>query len=160
MNMAILLALIAGLSGPADAADSLSNEAYRKLPECRLSADGKHLLQEPCRTAPARQKMPRRPVPLIVTPTQRMAPAADPSLTWAPILERRNVSAPPATFTRLPQPGQPAAPPPGSSAPIPVTCDPGGCRDASGTFYHGGPGPLISPSGRVCSHNGGWMTCN
>jgi len=167
MNYPLLLALAAGLSGPAAGAESL--EEYRRLPECRLSADGKHLLQEPCRTAPARKNMPRRPVPLNVTPTPRIAPAPDPSLTWAPVLTKRDPHAAPTAIAQLPRAGQPALPPgailppatplPGPSAPIPVQCDAGGCRDASGTYYHGPPGQVISPSGKVCSQSGGWMTC-
>lgn len=163
MKLPILLALAAGLTGPAAGAESL--EEYRKLPECRLSADGKRLLQEPCRTAPARKNMPRRPVPLNVTPTPRIAPAPDPSLTWAPVLTRRDPLAPPSVIAQLPRAGQPtlpapATPLPGPSAPIPVICDAGGCRDGNGTYYHGPPGQVISPSGRVCSSNGVWMTCN
>ncbi len=169
MNLPILLALAAGLSGPAAGANSISTDEYRKLPECRLSADGKHLAQEPCRTAPARKNMSRRPVPLNVVPTPRIAPAPDPALTWAPILTRRDALAAPSAIAQLPRAGQSALPPgaalppttplPGPSAPIPVTCDAGGCRDPSGTYYHGPPGQVISPSGKVCSQSGGWMTC-
>ena len=164
MKLPILLALAAGLAGPAAATPSL--EEYRKLPECRLSADGKRLQQEPCRTAPARKNMPRRPVPLNVVPTPRIAPAPDPALTWAPVLAPRS----PSALAQLPRAGQPALAPgatlppatplPGPSAPVPVQCDGGGCRDASGTYYHGPPGQVISPSGRVCSTAAGWMTCN
>lgn len=154
MNLPILLALAAGLSGPPAAAPSL--EEYRRLPECRLSADGKRLLREPCRTAPARRDMPRRPVPQIVTPTPRIAPAPDPSLTWAPVL-------PPSAIAQVPRAGRAVAPSatplPGPSAPIPVVCDAGGCRDPAGIYYHGPPGHVTSPTGRVCSHNGVWMTC-
>lgn len=166
MKLSILLALSAGLAGPAAGTPSL--DEYRRLPECRLSADGKHLQQEPCRTARARKDMPRRPVPLIVTPTPRIAPAPDPALSWAPVLTRRDPSAAPSALAMLPRAGQPALPPgatppatplPGPSAPIPVQCDAGGCRDASGTYYHGTQGQVISPSGRVCSNNGVWMTC-
>lgn len=169
MNIPILLALAAGLSGPAAGAASISTDEYRKLPECRLSADGRRLLQEPCRTAPPRRNMPRRPVPLNVMPTPRIAPAPDPSLTWAPVLTRRDPAAPPSAIAQLPRAGSPALPPgalpppatplPGPSAPIPVVCDAGGCRDASGTYYHGAQGQVTSPTGRVCSSNGVWMTC-
>ncbi|MGW8391202.1 hypothetical protein [Pseudoduganella sp. HUAS MS19] len=167
MNYPLLLALAAGLAGPAAGAPSL--EEYRRLPECRLSADGQRLLREPCRTAPVRKNMPRRPVPLTVTPTPRIAPAPDPSLTWAPILTRRDPHAAPTAIAQLPRAGQaalapgavlpPAPPLPGPSAPIPVQCDAGGCRDTSGTYYHGPPGQLVSPGGKVCSQSGGWMTC-
>jgi hypothetical protein len=160
MNLPILLALAAGLSGAPAATPSL--EEYRRLPECRLSADGKRLLQEPCRTAPARRDMPRRPVPQIVTPTPRIAPAPDPSLSWAPVLAPRAPAAPSA-MAQLPRAGRAAtpsaAPLPGPSAPIPVQCDAGGCRDPAGIYYHGPPGQVTSPTGRVCSHNGVWMTC-
>lgn len=169
MNLPILLALAAGLSGPAAGASSISTDEYRKLPECRLSADGRRLAQEPCRTAPARKNMARRPVPLNVVPTPRIAPAPDPALTWAPILTRRDPLAAPSAIAQLPRAGQPALPSgatfppatplPGPSAPTPVMCDAGGCRDASGTYYHGPSGQVISPSGRVCSSNAGWMTC-
>jgi len=157
MNLLILLALASG-------ATTISTDEYRKLPECRLSADGRHLAQEPCRTAPARKAMPRRPVPLNVVPTPRIAPAPDPALTWAPILIRRDPSAAPTAIAQLPRAGVPTPPAvgtplPGPSVPTPVTCDAGGCRDASGTYYHGPPGQVISPSGRVCSTNAGWMTC-
>jgi hypothetical protein len=54
MKFPILLALAAGLPAAALAAAPVSTDQYRKLPECRLSADGKHLLVEPCRTAPPR----------------------------------------------------------------------------------------------------------
>lgn len=162
MKFPILLALAAGLLGPAAGADSL--EEYRRLPECRLAADGKRLLVEPCRTAPARKDMPRRPVPQIVTPTPRIAPAPDPALSWGPVLTRRDPAAPPSAIAQLPRAGRPAAPAaaaplPGPSAPIPVTCDAGGCRDPSGIYHHGPPGQVTSPTGRVCSHNGVWMTC-
>lgn len=140
------------------AAGAESGADYARLPECRLNAAGTGLAVQPCRTAPARKNMPRRPVPLVVTPTPRIAPAPDPSLTWAPVLTRRDPQAgrpalPPGALT------PPATPLPGPSAPIPVTCDAGGCRDASGTYYHGPPGQVTSPTGRVCSHNGVWMNC-
>jgi hypothetical protein len=151
------------------AAGAPSSADYARLPECRLNAEGTGLAVQPCRTAPPRKNMPRRPVPLAVTPTPRIAPAPDPSLTWAPVLTRRDPLAPPSALAQLPQAGRPALPPgalappatplPGPSAPIPVTCDAGGCRDASGTYYHGPPGQVTSPTGRVCSHNGVWMNC-
>ena len=172
MNLTLLLALAAGLAGPAAAAasPSISTEEYRKLPECRLSADGKRLQQEPCRTAPPRKNMARRPVPLAVAPTPRIAPAPDPALSWAPVLVRRDPHAAPGALAQLPRAGLPAPPPgsavppaaplPGPGAPLPVTCDAGGCRDASGTFYPGAPGHVTGPGGKSCTHNGVWMTCN
>lgn len=151
MHLLILLALASG-------ATSISTDEYRKLPECQLSADGMHLRQQPCRTAPARKNMPRRPVPQIVTPTPRIAPAPDPALTWAPILGKHDPV--PTVISQLPRAGQVTSPMPGPSAPTPVFCDAGGCRDpGSGIYYHGPPGQVISPSGRVCSSSAGWMTC-
>lgn len=44
-------------------------ESYAKLPPCKLSDDGKHLAEEPCRTAKALDPMPRRPVPQAVERT-------------------------------------------------------------------------------------------
>lgn len=131
MNFPLLLVLAAGFSGPAAGAESL--DEYRRLPECRLSADGKHLLQEPCRTAPARKNMPRRPVPLNVTPTPRIAPAPDPSLTWAPMLTRRDPNAAPGAIAQLPRGGaagvaawgNPAA---SDAAARPQCADPGAVR--------------------------------
>lgn len=160
--LALVLVLLIGLQGPAAGADSL--DEYRRLPECRLSADGKRLLVEPCRTAPARKDMPRRPVPQTITPTPRIAPAPDPSLTWAPVLTRRDPHAAPSAVAQLPRAGRAAPSPaitplPSPSAPIPVICDAGGCRDAGGVYYHGPAGQVTSPTGRVCSHNGVWMTC-
>ncbi|SFG52376.1 hypothetical protein SAMN05518865_113109 [Duganella sp. CF458] len=162
MNFPLLLALAAGLFVPAAGAETL--DEYRQLPECRLSADGKHLLQQPCRTARTRKNRPRRPVPLIITPTPRIAPAPDPALSWAPVLTQRDPHAAPTAIAQLPRAVAPAVPMPvtplpGPSAPIPVQCDAGGCRDAGGTYYHGTPGQVVSPSGKVCSQSGGWMTC-
>jgi hypothetical protein len=145
-------------------------EAYARLPVCTLSADGRRLAVEPCRTAPPKKQMPRRPVPQWNDPMPRMAAprateVAPPA--WAPTL---TPSAPPSAVAaaagaytpgRAPVvPTLPAlTPPPGPGAPIPVTCGVGGCRDASGNFYNGPPGVGISPTGRPCSSNGVWMTC-
>jgi hypothetical protein len=118
-------------------------QEYSKLPICTLSADGKRLAVEPCRTAPARVPMPRRPVNQIIQPMPKVSVA--------------------------PQVGMPAMPPskplevlmhpPG--APVPVTgCDGGGCYDASGTRHNNaGPGTSITPSGKVCTRSGNWVQC-
>jgi len=152
------MALAAAFAGPAASAASIAD--YARLPECRLNAAGTALAVQPCRTAKPRQPMARRAVPLNVTPTPRMAPAPDPSLSWAPVLTPPSRLAQSPGYPRpAPAPGSPAARDPGPSGPIPVTCDAGGCRDASGTFYHGPPGQVLSPSGKTCSHNGVWMTC-
>lgn len=153
MILSILLALAGGASAPAASASSI--EAYRQLPVCQLAPDGRRLLREPCRTAPPRAAMPRRPVPQIITPTPPVAAAPDPRLSWAPILTPAAPLAPAPGVLRA----APAGSSPGPSAPIPVTCDAGGCRDPSGAYYHGPPGQVIGPAGRVCTHNGVWMTC-
>lgn len=128
----------AAAAGPSDA----ELQAYARLPVCTLSADGKHLAVEPCRTAPARKPMPRRPVTQIIQPMPAAAPP-------------RSVSAPPLP----PSPSlQEILQPKGS--PIPVTgCDAGGCYDASGT-RHNNPGPVtITPAGKVCTRTGAWLQC-
>ena len=100
-----------------------------------------------------------------------------PQATWTPTL---TPSAPPSSvasaaaalpppaagtaYTPGKAPAVPTLPPltpnPGPSAPTPVLCGPGGCRDpASGTFIPGPAGTGVSPSGRQCSNNGQWMTC-
>jgi len=116
---------------------------YAKLPVCSLSADGQRLAVEPCRTAPARKPMPRRPVSQII---QRM-----------PVVKQ------------APQVAMPAAPPSPSlqtllnppSAPKALNnCGPTGCNDANGTHINNaGPGTAISPSGKVCNRNGVWLQC-
>lgn len=120
-------------------------QAYARLPVCSLSADGKRLAVEPCRTAPARVPMPRRPVPQII---QRM-PATAPS---------RQVAMP--AMPPSPSPSLPSLlSPPG--APIPVTgCDAGGCYDAAGVRHNNAAGASsITPSGRLCNRAGAWLQC-
>lgn len=116
---------------------------YAALPVCTLSADGLRLAVEPCRTAPPRKPMPRRPVAQII---QRM-----------PVVKR------------APQVTMPAAPPSPSlqtllnppNAPKALNnCSPTGCNDASGArINNAGPGAAISPSGKVCNRNGVWLQC-
>ena len=141
---ALLLAAACG-AGPAAAATPPDAElqAYARLPVCTLSADGQHLAVEPCRTAPPRQPMPRRPVPQII---QRMPAAPVPRMASAPSLP--------------PSPSLPALLQP-SRTPIPVTgCDAGGCYDASGTRHNNaGSAVTITPSGQLCNRNGVWLQC-
>ncbi len=129
-------------AAPAGKADA-DLQAYAKLPVCTLSADGQHLAVEPCRTAPARKPMPRRPV--------------------SQIIERMPLSAPPRVVTAPPLPASPSlqqllqAP----RSPIPVAgCDAGGCYDSSGVrHYNAGSAIAISPSGKLCTRNGVWLQC-
>jgi hypothetical protein len=136
-------------------AQNADSAAYAKLPVCRLAADGRHLAVEPCRTAPTNRKLPRRPVPQLITPMPRMA-APQPSVVWGPVLTAPGRASLPALGAPALPAGTPALP--GPSAPIPVTCDAGGCRDSNGSYYPGS-GTLVSPSGRMCSNNGVWMQC-
>lgn len=134
--------------------------AYARLPVCTLSADGLRLAQQPCRTAPARVPMPRRPVPQIMDPptsTRLAAPAAAP------------VAAPAAPATLgVPASGTlllPSAPiflpAPSASPPRPLNnCSASGCYDAQGTrLDNAAPGIVITPQGKVCSRNGVWLQC-
>jgi hypothetical protein len=118
-------------------------QEYSKLPICTLSADGKRLAVEPCRTAPARVPMPRRPVNQIIQPMPKVAVAPQvrmPAMTPSQPLE-----------TLMHPPG----------APVPVVgCDSGGCYDPSGTrLNNAGPGTAITPSGKVCNRSGAWVQC-
>jgi hypothetical protein len=127
---------------PAAAPAAAESRDYASLPVCKLSADGKRLAVEPCRTAPARVPMPRRPVPQIV---QRM-----------PLVKQ------------APQVAMPAMPP---SQPLPTLlnppnapaalngCGPTGCNDAAGAHLNTGPGTVILPSGKTCSRNGAVVQC-
>ncbi|NGZ87812.1 hypothetical protein GW587_26575 [Duganella sp. SAP-35] len=120
-----------------------SAQDYAKLPVCTLSADGKRLAVEPCRTAPARVPMPRRAVTQIIQPMPKV--------------------------TRAPQVGMPAMPPsipietlmqpPG--APIPATgCDVAGCFGPGGARYNSSVGnTLITPGGKLCNRTGSWIQC-
>jgi hypothetical protein len=172
----LIATALTALAGAAD----LTPEQYARLPVCTLAADGRKLAVEPCRTAPSKKTMPRRPVPQFTDPTPRMAPPRTtelPQPAWAPTL---TPATPPSAVASvagaLPPPGAgtaftpgkapvvptlaPLTPNPGPSAPTPVLCGPGGCRDpASGTFIPGPAGTGISPAGKLCSNNGQWMTC-
>ena len=127
----------------ASAATSADLREYAKLPVCSLSADGKRLAVEPCRTAPARVPMPRRPVPLIV---QRM-----PVVKQAPQVAMPSAPPSPSLQTLLNPPNAPKAL---------NNCGPTGCNDANGTHINNaGPGAAISPAGKVCNRNGVWLQC-
>jgi hypothetical protein len=127
-------------SEPAPPADL---QAYAKLPVCKLSDDGKRLAVEPCRTAPAKVPMPRRPVTQII---QRM-----PRSTAAPQVAMP--STPPS------QSLDSLTHPPG--APIPVSgCGPGGCHAPNGALLNNaGPGAVLGPSGKLCNRSGAWVQC-
>lgn len=116
---------------------------YARLPICALSADGKRLAVEPCRTAPAQKPMPRRPVMQIIEPTQRMR--------VAPQVAMPAMQPSPSLHSLLNPPG----------APTPVAgCDAGGCYDAGGSRHNNaGPGVTLSPSGRLCNRSGAWVQC-
>jgi hypothetical protein len=139
---AVLLAA-AGAGRAAPAASDTDLQAYARLPVCTLSADGRHLAVEPCRTAPARKPMPRRPVTQII---QRMPVTAPPRAITAPPLP------PTPTLQELLQPPR---------SPIPVAgCDAGGCYDASGARHNNAAsGVTITPSGKLCNRNGTWLQC-
>jgi hypothetical protein len=118
-------------------------QAYAKLPVCKLSDDGKRLAVEPCRTAPAKVPMPRRPVTQIIQrmPRSTAAPqVAMPSMPPSPSLES------------LTHP---------SGAPVPVSgCGAGGCYAPNGApLNSAGPGAVVSPSGKVCNRSGAWVQC-
>lgn len=135
---------------PAPEVDT-EKEEYAKLPPCKLSDDGRHLAEEPCRTAKAREPVPRRPVPQAI---ERVSPAESkpvgpaPGATVLPTPPRQ----PPVT------PATPGARP---GAPIPTAgCDAGGCYGPGGQRYNNGPGAtVVSPGGKLCSRNGAWIQC-
>jgi hypothetical protein len=113
---------------------------YARLPVCTLSEDGKSLAVEPCRTAPAKSPMPRRPVPQII---QRMPQTRPP-----------------------PKLAMPTAPPlpvldPIIKPPVPTTsCDAAGCFGANGVRYNSlGPGTVVTPQGKVCNRSGVIIQC-
>lgn len=145
LMLALPGALAVAQTEPAKTAAPASPELreYAKLPVCSLSADGLRLAVEPCRTAPARKPMPRRPVTQII---QRM-----------PVVKQ------------APQVAMPAAPPspslqtllnPSNAPKALNNCGPAGCNDANGTHINNaGPGTAISPSGKVCNRNGVWLQC-
>ncbi|MBJ7308700.1 hypothetical protein ACFOLJ_01515 [Rugamonas sp. CCM 8940] len=143
---AVLLGLLAGGHGRAGAPDGegaapvpAEAQAYAGLPFCTLSADGKHLARQPCRTAPAQRPMPRRPVTQIIEPMpSRAAPPrlAPPSL-------------PPSAPLRTPSPPQPLG-----------NCGVGGCYDAGGVWQGNGVGNTsVVPNGKLCQRNGIWLQC-
>jgi len=116
---------------------------YAKLPICTLAPDGKSLAIEPCRTAPSKSPMPRRPVPQFIErmpQVKRAPPVAMPGMPASKSLE---------SLTH----------PPG--APVPVTgCDSAGCYGANGVRYNNAPGGgVITPSGKTCSRAGGLVQC-
>ncbi|HEY1151036.1 MAG TPA: hypothetical protein VGF27_20805 [Pseudoduganella sp.] len=159
----------AALAGAAPALTP-EQEAYARLPVCTLSKDGRHLAVEPCRTAPPKKLMPRRPVPQLSDPMPRMAAPKNteiPQAAWAPTLTPATppsaVAAASGNFTPGKAPVVPTLPAltplPGPSAPIPVTCGPAGCRDAGGNIYNNPQGVSVSPTGKPCASNGMWMSC-
>lgn len=121
-------------------AAKVADDDYAKLPVCTLSQDGKSLAVEPCRTAPAKQPMPRRPVPQII---QRM-PQSKP-------------------LPKVAMPAMPPSPPLDLIAkpPVPTTsCDAGGCYGANGVRYNNaGANGVITPSGKVCTKASGIIQC-
>ncbi|WP_229211611.1 MULTISPECIES: hypothetical protein [unclassified Duganella] len=148
MTPRAVLCLMLALPGALAAAQaptpgSAELREYAKLPVCTLSADGLHLAVEPCRTAPARKPMPRRPVPQII---QRM-----PVVKQAPQVAMPAAPPSPSLQTLLNPPNAPKAL---------NNCGSTGCNDASGArINNAGPGTAISPSGKVCNRNGVWLQC-
>lgn len=120
-----------------------SAEDYARLPVCTLSADGKRLAVEPCRTAPAMVPMPRRPVPQII---QRMP---------------RSTQAPQVAMPAMPpsRPIKSLLRPPGTPMPA-VGCDAGGCYDPSGVRHNNAAGgSTLTPGGKLCNRTGPWIQC-
>lgn len=133
------------VTAPGVSRDVTSTELrdYARLPVCTLSADGKRLAVEPCRTAPARVPMPRRPVPLTI---QRM-----PVVRQAPQVAMPSAPPSPSLQTLLNPPHAPQ---------VLNGCGPTGCYDANGALIiNTGPGAAISPSGKVCNRNGVLLQC-
>jgi len=133
--------------------------AYARLPVCTLSADGLRLAQQPCRTAPPRVPMPRRPVPQIMDPptsARLAAPAAAPVAPAAPV----TLGVPTSGALLLPAaPSFPPAPPVIPPRPL-NNCSASGCYDAQGTrLDNAAPGVVITPQGKICSRNGVWLQC-
>ena len=113
---------------------------YAKLPVCKLSADGKSLAVEPCRTAPAKVPMPRRPVPQIIQRMPQPQPAAKLTMPTSPPLPALDGIVKP---------------------PVPTTsCDAAGCYGANGVRYNSlGAGAVVTPSGKVCNRSGAIIQC-
>ena len=174
------LVLAAALSPVAASArqDAVAaREAYASLPVCRLGADRRSLEIEPCRTAPAQQPMPRRPVPRQDHDERIGLPDTTPPSATRPVLPSATLE-PRATY-RSPYPAGPVppvppavnpsanpSPSPGTYAtpaptrPSPATCVGGVCRDTNGnTFQQGGTGVTRSPAGRHCTTVGGFVRC-
>ncbi|WP_156894920.1 hypothetical protein [Janthinobacterium sp. 1_2014MBL_MicDiv] len=133
LALAACAALLA--AGHARAAEPAPSEA---LPVCRLDPrDSTKLAVEPCQPAPPVQ--PRRAVTQVIgrMPAQRAVPPAVvmPSL-----------------------PPSPAVPMPSLPQPI-GSCDPGGCRDASGARYNGAGNATLDANGRICHRNGAFVQC-
>jgi hypothetical protein len=138
-----VVGLLAAASACAADPAAMSLSEYARLPVCTLSADGQHLAVEACRTAPARSPMSRRPVPQIV---QRQ-----PSLPL------------PRALPMPPVPASPSLPsllmPPGAPTPA-LNCDAGGCYDLNGVRHNNAAGnSTLTPSGKLCIHNGPWLQC-
>ena len=122
---------------------AMEADAYAKLPVCKLSADGKRLAVEPCRTAPAAVPMPRRPVPLTIQPMPRNQRAPQVAMPGA------QPSTPIETLLQ----------PPGTPIPA-IGCTAGGCYDPSGVRHNTGPaGTTITPAGKLCHRQGAWLQC-
>lgn len=161
---AVLLAALPGLSSAEPTSTAAERAAYARLPVCKLRPDGRGLAVEPCRTAPTKRPLPRRPVPQRIDPTPSVTPAEPPvplfqltpRTSQAAPAPGSSVTPPPSPYVNH-APGAFAAPPPGVSQPVPATCGPAGCRDAAGTQYNGPV--LTSPSGRLCSSAAGVITC-
>ena len=132
-----------GGAAPAGTRTGAQGDAYARLPVCKLSADGKRLAVEPCRTAPAAVPMPRRPVPLTIQPMppnqrapQVAMPGAQPSTPIETLMQ-----------------------PPGTPIPA-IGCTAGGCYDPSGARHNAGPGgTTITPAGKLCQRQGAWLQC-
>jgi len=148
LSALLVSAAAAAASAPLADTSKMSLQDYARLPVCTLSADGAHLAVEPCRTAPAKQPMPRRPVPQIV-PRQPSLPAP------------RAVPMPPVP--KLPATASPSLPsllmPPGAPTPA-LNCDAGGCYDLNGVRHNNAAGnSTITPAGKLCIRNGVWLQC-
>jgi len=131
------LLAVAAAAAPSVDTSKMSLQDYAHLPVCSLSADGQHLAVEPCRTAPAKNPMPRRPVPQIV---QRQPSLPVPRT--APMPAVRKLSPSPSVIT-------PA-----------VNCDAGGCYDLNGVRHNNAAGnSSITPAGKLCIRNGVWLQC-
>jgi hypothetical protein len=150
-------------AGPVPPSDPAAIEAYRRLPYCRLAADGKRLAEQPCRRPPTRGFAERRAAPAL--PPQPWASsrpqAHEPGHEWRPTLLPRAAPATPGTPIATGR----AAPPGASVQPVaPVQplnpCGIAGCRGADGTLYLPGAGDIVlDPSGRMCTRQGQWVHC-